>query len=88
MIIFYFVHFYLTFKAYKEMKYVFVNNNASPQLSSGFTSNFYQNNNYNNNTNDYNLNNYNSYNYNKNNNNNTSGGFKAFSGKGYTVGGS
>ena len=88
MIIFYFVHFYLTFKAYKEMKYVFVNNNASPQLSSGFTSNFYQNNNYNNNTNDYNSNNYNSYNYNKNNNNNTSGGFKAFSGKGYTVGGS
>ena len=47
--------------------------------------NYYgSNNNYNSN---YNNNNYNNGNYN-NNNNNQNKGFKAFSGKGYTVGGS
>ena len=76
MIIFYFFHFYLTFKAYKEMKYVFANNNiTSPQLSSGFKNDFYQNNN-------------SSPGHAYNNNSSSSGGFKAFSGKGYTVGGS
>ena len=81
--IFYFVYFYFCFKTYKEMKYVFLNNMANgPQLSSNLvqgneSSNYYYNNNNNNNI---------------SNNNNTpsssSKGFKAFSGKGYAVGGS
>ena len=77
--IFYFVYFYFCFKTYKEMKYIFLNNiGNSPQLSSNLvqsnqSSNYYNNNN------------------NFSNNNNTpssSKGFKAFSGKGYAVGGS
>ena len=77
MVIFYHFHFYLAFKAYKEMKYVFASkNDTSPQLSSGFKTDFYQTNN---------DNTRNNYNYN---NNSSPGGFKAFSGKGYTVGGS
>ena len=93
MFIFYFVFFYFAFKAYKEMKYVFLNNMSNrPQLSNGFSADFApsdNNNNYGNSVYDYgnNGNNGNNYNYN-NNSAPSSGGFKAFSGKGYTVGGS
>ena len=82
MFIFYFVFFYFAFQAYKEMKYVFQNNmNNRPQLSNTYAANFIpSNNNYGNN--------YGSGGNSYNNNAPSSGGFKAFSGKGYTVGGS
>ena len=81
--IFYFFYFYYAFKAYKEMKYIFTSNMGNrPQLSNDYV----QSNNdsygygygYSGNNN----------NYNSNNNTSSTGGFKAFSGKGYTVGGS
>ena len=79
--IFYFVYFYFGFKTYKEMKYIFQNTIAnSPQLSQDLVGQDRGYNNYSN-----------SNNYNSNNNNQSSSsskGFKAFSGKGYTVGGS
>ena len=79
--VFYFVYFYFGFKTYKEMKYIFQNNyNNSPQLSQDLVGQDRGYNNYSN-----------SNNYNSNNNNqspSSSKGFKAFSGKGYTVGGS
>ena len=85
MFIFYFVYFYFAFKAYKEMKYVFMNNvnnminNA--QLGNQFSADYGQSNNnyaYQNSGND----------YNSNNNAPSSGGFRAFQGRGYQVGGS
>ena len=82
--VFYFVYFYFGFKAYKEMKYIFQNTymNGS-QLNAGLVGDDRNYNSYSN------SNNYN--NYNRNNTNSSSSnsrGFKAFSGKGYTVGGS
>ena len=83
MFIFYFVFFYFAFQAYKEMKYVFINNLSNrPQLGNQFSADFIQgsnNNNYGNSGSSYNTN---------NNNSSSSGGFKAFSGRGYAVGGS
>ena len=80
ILIFSLAFFYFGFQAYKEMKYLFVNRSgSSPQLA-GFTSEYPQSDS-----------NYGSNNYSSNNNNsnqNKSKGFKAFSGKGYTVGGS
>ena len=75
--VFYFVYFYFGFKTYKEMKYIFqtiVGN--SPQLSSHLVGEDRAS--------------YNNYNGNNTNQStpSTSKGFKAFSGKGYTVGGS
>ena len=72
------IMFYFAFNAYKEMKYLYLlKRNNSPQLSNGlFPENSEQNNNYNANHN------------NNDNNNNKKKGFKAFSGKGYRVGGS
>ena len=75
--VFYFVYFYFGFKTYKEMKYIFqtiVGN--SPQLSSHLVGEDRAA--------------YNNYNGNNTNQStpSTSKGFKAFSGKGYTVGGS
>ena len=66
------------------MKYVFLEKmRNAPQMGNQYAANFIQsNNNYNN------ENNYGSNNYNYNNNPPSSQGFKAFSGKGYTVGGS
>ena len=87
--------FYISFNAYKEIRYLFEmkianNPNLIPSYMATNTTqsnnNYYgSNNNYNSN---YNNNNYNNGNYNNNNNNNQNKGFKAFSGKGYTVGGS
>ena len=84
LFIFFFVYFYFGFKAYKEMNYVFLEKmRNAPQMGNQYAANFIQsNNNYNN------ENNYGSNNYNYNNNPPSSQGFKAFSGKGYTVGGS
>ena len=75
--VFYFVYFYFGFKTYKEMKYIFqtiVGN--SPQLSSHLVGEDRAS--------------YNNYNGNNTNQStpSTSKGFKAFSGKGYAVGGS
>ena len=84
MFIFFFVYFYFGFKAYKEMKYVFLEKlRNAPQLGNQYQANFIQNNN----TNYNNYNNENNYG-NNNNNSSSSKGFKAFSGKGYAVGGS
>ena len=85
IIIFSVVFFYICFLAYKEMKYLFVNRTgSSPQLA-GFTAPYTQGDrNYGNNNYNYNYNSNNSNNSNQNNNK----GFKAFSGKGYAVGGS
>ena len=81
LLIFYFVFYYFAFQIYKDLKYSFMNGiGIRPQLSSGLASDYPQNNN------DYNYGNSGN-NYN-NNNTPSSGGFKAFSGKGYTVGGS
>ena len=78
--IFYFVYFYFGFKTYKEMKYIFLNNVVnSPQLSQDLVP---QDGGYNNYSNS------NNYNRNNNQSNSSPKGFKAFSGKGYTVGGS
>ena len=83
MFIFYFAFFYFAFKAYKEMKYTHLNSMRNrPQLSNGLQTDFMQNNYYGNNYGG---------NYGNSGNNNpppSSGGFKAFSGKGYAVGGS
>ena len=80
--IFYFFYFYYAFKAYKEMKYIFTNNmGIRPQLSNDYVQSNNESYGY-----GYSGNNYNN-NYNSNNNTSSSGGFKAFSGKGYTVGG-
>ena len=77
ILIFSIVFFYFAFQAYKEMKYLFMNRSgSSPQLA-GFTSGYPQSDS-----------NYGNSNYNSNQNQNQSKGFKAFSGKGYTVGGS
>ena len=79
IIIFSIAFFYFGFQAYKEMKYLFMNRTGmSPQLA-GFTSGYPQSDS-----------NYGSNSSNSNNNSsqNKSKGFKAFSGKGYTVGGS
>ncbi len=66
--------FYFSFVAYKEIKYLFSQRAGGPQLVPSYMAP--------------NVNNYNSHNNNSNNNNNQnkSGGFKAFSGKGYVVG--
>ena len=79
ILIFSVVFFYFGFQAYKEMKYLFMNRaGMSPQLA-GFTSGYAQSDtNYSSN----------SSNSNNNSNQNKNKGFKAFSGKGYTVGGS
>ena len=79
ILIFSVVFFYFGFQAYKEMKYLFMNRSgSSPQLA-GFTSGYAQSDtNYGSN----------SSNSNNNSNQNKNKGFKAFSGKGYTVGGS
>ena len=80
---FIFVHimFYFAFRAYKEMKYLYLMKlNTSQQLDKGILDGTLEANN------DYNTN-YNSKSNNNANNNNKSG-FKAFSGKGYIVGGS
>ena len=84
MFIFYFIFFYFAFKAYKEMKYVFINKMSNmPQLANQFGGDFVQG------SNNYNYGNSGSnYNSNYNNNSSSSGGFKAFSGRGYAVGGS
>ena len=75
-IIFSVLIFYFGFDAYKEMKYLFINKIVSnPQLA-GFTSGYPQvENNY-------------STNSNNNNSKQSKSNFKAFSGKGYRVGGS
>ena len=82
--------FYMGFNAYKEIRYLFemrVANNPS-LIPSYMATNANQSNNnyYASNNNNYNNNNNN--NYNSNNNNKQNKGFKAFSGKGYAVGGS
>ena len=79
ILIFSVVFFYFGFQAYKEMKYLFMNRaGMSPQLA-GFTSEYAQSDtNYGSNTS----------NSNNNSNQNKNKGFKAFSGRGYTVGGS
>ena len=82
LLIFSVAFFYFSFQAYKEMKYLYMNRSgSSPQLA-GFTSGYPQSDaNYGSNISNSNSNS-------NNNNSNSKKGFKAFSGKGYTVGGS
>ena len=64
--------FYFSFVAYKEIKYLLSQRVGGPQLIPSYMAP--------------NVNNYSSNNNSNNNNQNKSGGFKAFSGKGYVVG--
>ena len=87
--------FYIGFNAYKEMRYLFEQRiSGNPHLIPSYMASNYQgesgnnyvvSNNYGSNSN-YNSNSNN--NYNNNQNKDSKKGFKAFSGKGYTVGGS
>ena len=92
IIIFSIIFYYFSFEAYKEIRYLYLNRSASnPQLNPymitgpSLSNNNYNNNNYNNSNNDYRRNNNDN---NNSNNNSQTKGFKAFSGKGYKVGGS
>ena len=90
IIIFSIIFYYFTFEAYKEMKYLFETRAASnPQLIPSYmVSGQSPSNNSNSNSNYVYRRNDNNDDNNNNNNNKQNKGFKAFSGKGYKVGGS
>ena len=92
IIIFSIIFYYFSFEAYKEMRYLFMMRSSSnPQSIPSYMvsgPSISNNNNYNSNYAYRTNNNDNNNDSNNNNNNKNTKGFKAFSGKGYRVGGS